>query len=157
MMSQRGARRPASAVPSAVQLVVRGPYVYPALERTNTKGRMQFMWYWRILQDALFAFVLLLALSVAAREGAAGLARRLVAVLKLLPGAEALVAAALRRQVRGFLRQIEADSGRKGRSEGGGRTMAIPEKGRHFMRTRLQRMGGAGTITICTCRGIVYT
>lgn len=80
-----------------------------------------------LLRDAVFTFVLILAVRVALREGAAGLMRRLVTVLKILPGVEEFICWILRREVRGFLKQIGHGSG----SEAGGKHgLVIPEKGR---------------------------
>ena len=82
------------------------------------------------LRDATFGLVLLLALSVVAREGFSGLARRVFVVLKMLPGVGWLIRAVLRREVRGFLRQVERDAGREHvREHGKKKTMTIPENG----------------------------
>ena len=87
-------------------------------------------WAWHFLRDAVFGLLLLLALSVFAREGLSGLARRAFVALKLLPGVEVLIRAVLRRKVRGFLRQLERDRGREhGQQPRENKTMAIPEKG----------------------------
>lgn len=85
-----------------------------------------------LIRDGVFGLLLLLALSVAAREGFAGLVRRVVLVLKLLPGVEWLISAVLRKQVRDFLRQIEREEGRE-RETAAKKTMAIPEKGRNVV------------------------
>ena len=87
------------------------------------------LWLLSLLRDAIFGLLVLVALSVAAREGLAGLARRAVGVLKLLPGVEALIASVLRREVRGFMRQLERDAGREPKADGQKNTMPIPEKG----------------------------
>ena len=82
---------------------------------------------YRFLRDAVFAIFLILVVRVAVREGVAGLLRRGIGVLKLLPGAEALLLLVLRREVRGFLKQI--DQKRATRDVGGTKTVVIPEKG----------------------------
>ena len=109
------------------------------------------LWVLGLIRDGVFGLLLLLALSIAAREGFAGLVRRVVLVFKLLPGVEWLISAVLRKQVRDFLRQIEREAGREGEADAK-KTMAIPEKGRKVVcsvRTRYNvtgadRGGGAG-------------
>lgn len=79
-----------------------------------------------LLQEVVFAFTVIIAVRIVLREGVAGLARRLIEVLKLLPGVEGLIALVLRREVRRFLKQIDYGTKSGG---GGGKTLAIPEKG----------------------------
>ena len=99
--------------------------------------KMWFLLPWA--KDAVFGLVLLLVVCVVAREGLAGLARRLLALLRLLPGVETAVRRVVRREVRGFLRQLRKEKG-IGEGEGGGKkkTMKIPEKGE-----RSNKVGGA--------------
>lgn len=92
---------------------------------------------WYLLQvlgwarDAVFGLIVLLALSVFAREGLSGLARRVLVAVKTLPGVESLLRAVLRRQVHGFLREMERGKGLEGSQQRGEtKTMAIPEKGK---------------------------
>lgn len=88
------------------------------------------VFFFGLCRDAVVALLFLLAVTTVAREGLSGLARRVVLTLKLLPGVELLIRIVLRREVRGFLRQIERDAGRE-EKKGERKTMAIPEKGRH--------------------------
>ena len=80
-------------------------------------------------KDAVFSIAVLLVVSVTAREGLAGLARRLLAALRLLPGVEWLIRRVVRREVRGFLRQLEREKDRGEREGGRKKTLQIPEKG----------------------------
>lgn len=101
--------------------------------------KMLFLLSWA--KDAVFGLVLLLVACVVAREGLAGLARRLLALLRLLPGVETVMRRVVRREVRGFLRQLRKEKGiGEGEGEGGGKkkTMKIPEKGE-----RSDKVGGA--------------
>ena len=93
-------------------------------------------------RDAIFALALLLAVSVAAREGFGGLARRALTALRLLPGVEWLIRGMVRREVRGFLRQLERERGRGEGERTRTKTLAIPEKGR-AKRAHVMRVGGA--------------
>jgi len=77
------------------------------------------------LRNTVFTFFVVLTVAVAVREGPAGLARRLLGAVQILPGVERLITAVLRREVRGFLRQVDKER----RSDGGGKTLAMPEKG----------------------------
>jgi len=61
---------------------------------------------------------------IAVREGPARLARRLLGAVQVLPGVERLITAVLRREVRGFLHQVDKER----RSDGRGKTLAMPEK-----------------------------
>lgn len=85
------------------------------------------LWVFGVFRDALLGLLLLLAVSVVAREGLSGAVRRAIAVLKFLPCVERLIRVVVRRQVRSFLRQVESDAGRV---HGQRKTMAIPEKGK---------------------------
>ena len=83
-----------------------------------------------LARDVVFAVLVVLAVRVAVIEGWAGLLRRLLELFRLVPGAEALIRALLRRQVRGFLRQLdhaslEEEEGRGGR----GVCVELPKKG----------------------------
>ena len=85
-----------------------------------------------LLRDAVVALLFLLAVSTVAREGFAGLARRSVVALKVLPGVELLIRVVIRREVRRFLRQVEREAGgeeREGRTRRRRKTMNIPDKG----------------------------
>lgn len=88
------------------------------------------LWVFCIFRDAVLGVLLLLVLSVVAREGFNGFMRRTIAVLKILPGVEWLIRTAVRRQVRSFLRQVERDAGRTQKANGQKKTMSIPEKGK---------------------------
>lgn len=78
-----------------------------------------------ILRDTVFALVLAVCVSVVIREGAGGLARKLLLVLRQLPGVNWVIGWVLRREVRGFLRQLDPDSFKEGPRKG----LALPEKG----------------------------
>lgn len=79
---------------------------------------------YRFLRDAIFALFLAVVVCVAVREGGAGLLRRCIEVVKLLPGVETLLLLVLRREVRGFLKQIDQK-----RPTPGPGAVVIPEKG----------------------------
>lgn len=84
------------------------------------------------LKDAVFGLALLLAVCVLAKEGAAGLLRRALGALRLMPGVEPLIRGLVRREVHNFLRQLDKDKGRRKKKEDGDskKTVAIPEKGK---------------------------
>lgn len=79
-----------------------------------------------LLCNVVFSVFLLICVSVVHREGFGGLLRRLLGAARLVPGVEELVGWALRRQVRGFLQQIDPAvfSTKKKKS-----IPAIPKKG----------------------------
>ena len=80
------------------------------------------------VRDLVLTLLAVLVVAVIVREGPAGLARRLLGAGKLLPGVEWMIAAVLRREVRGFVRQVQ--EGERSRSDHkGGKTLAIPQKG----------------------------
>ena len=85
------------------------------------------LFLYSLLRDAVFAIILIVVVRVTVREGGVGLLRRCIEVLKLLPGVEKLLLLVLRREVRGFLKQI--DRKKAGPGSGDTRTLAIPEKG----------------------------
>ena len=89
------------------------------------------------VRDLVLTLLAVLVVAVVVREGPAGLARRLLSAAKLLPGAEWMIAAALRREVRGFVRQVQKEERRRSDHKGG-KTLAIPQKG------QWNWMGGAG-------------
>ena len=106
------------------------------------------VWVCSVFRDVLLGLLLLLAVSVVAREGLSGAVRRAIAVLKLLPGVERLIRAVVRRQVRSFLRQVERDGGRV---HGQRKTMSIPEKGKRltfllYIVISLSRKRGVGLV-----------
>lgn len=110
------------------------------------------VWMCSVFRDSLLGLLLLLAVSVVAREGLSGAVRRAIAVLKLLPGVERLIRAVVRRQVRSFLRQVERDGGRV---HGQRKTMSIPEKGKRltfllYMVIPLSRKRGVGLVWLTT-------
>ena len=78
-----------------------------------------------LLRDFLLTVVLAVCVSIAVREGGGGLVRKLLAVLRQLPGVNWVIGWVLRREVRGFLRQLDPESFKAGPKVG----MAIPEKG----------------------------
>ena len=94
------------------------------------------LWLFGLFRDAVLGLLLLLGLSIVAREGLYGLARHVVVVLKVLPGVEWLLRRVLRRHVRRFLRQIERDAGREQEAIRQKRTVAIPEKGNYVAQIR---------------------
>ena len=80
------------------------------------------------VRDLVLTLLAVLVVAVVVREGPAGLARRLLGAAKLLPGVEWMIAAVLRREVCGFVRQVQ--EGERSRSDHkGGKTLAIPQKG----------------------------
>lgn len=80
-----------------------------------------------LLRNIIFAVVIVVSVSVLRREGFGGLIRKLVGVARLLPGIDEAIAWALKRQVRGFLRQTDPEAFA---TKGGNRsTLAIPKKG----------------------------
>lgn len=76
-----------------------------ALQLTNTGYVLVEM-----LRNVVFAMLLVICLSVIRREGIKGLLRKLVAAARQLPGVDEAIAWTLKRQVRGFLRQIDPQS-----------------------------------------------
>ena len=78
-------------------------------------------------RNVIFAIVIVVSVSVLHREGFRGLIRKLVGVARLVPGIDEALAWALKRQVRGFLRQTDPEAFAP---KGGKRsTLAIPNKG----------------------------
>lgn len=80
------------------------------------------------VRDLVLTLLAVLVVTVIVREGPAGLARRVVGAAKLLPGVEWMITVALRREVRGFVRQVQEGERRKSDHEGR-KTLAIPQKG----------------------------
>lgn len=80
------------------------------------------------VRDLVLTLLAVLVVAVVVKEGPAGLARRLLSAAKLLPGAEWMIAAALRREVRGFVRQVQKEERRRSDHKEG-KTLAIPQKG----------------------------
>ena len=60
-----------------------------------------------LLRDWVFAVVVIVALSILVREGAGGLARKSLLVLRQLRAVDVLICWLLRREVRSFLRQLD--------------------------------------------------
>lgn len=79
------------------------------------------------ISNAVFAAVTLIAISVLYREGISGLARRIFSALRLLQGVDDLIQWFLRREVKGFLKQIDP----KSFATSSKKAVQIPEKG-HF-------------------------
>ena len=77
-------------------------------------------------RDLVLTALLLVAVSVLVREGVAGLARKLLTLLRQLPGVDRLIAWFLRREVRAFLKQIDPQSFS---SDSKKNRVKIPEKG----------------------------
>lgn len=63
-----------------------------------------------LLRDLLVTLILAVCLSIGLREGVVELARKLLLVLRQLPGVNWAIRWALRREVRGFLRQLDPKS-----------------------------------------------
>lgn len=63
-----------------------------------------------LVRDVVFALAVLVAAAVLVREGGAGLARKLLLALRQLHGVDYLITAYLKREVRGFLRQLDSKS-----------------------------------------------
>lgn len=80
-----------------------------------------------LIRNVVFAVFLVVCVCVLRREGARGLVRKLVVAARLVPGVDEAIAWALKRQVRGFLRQLDPNAfSRKGGKKA---TLAIPKKG----------------------------
>ncbi len=62
---------------------------------------------WMIARDVVFSLVVIIAVSVLLREGWSGLARGIVRILKNLTAVVRLIQWYLRREVRGFLKQVD--------------------------------------------------
>ena len=79
-----------------------------------------------LLRNVVFSLFLLICVSVVHREGLGALLRKLLGAARLVPGFEEVMGWALKRQVRGFLRQIEpaAFSAKMNKS-----SPVIPKKG----------------------------
>lgn len=60
-----------------------------------------------LLRNVVFSVVIVICVSVIHREGLAALLRKLVGAARLVPGVEEAIGWALKRQVRGFLRQVD--------------------------------------------------
>ena len=78
-----------------------------------------------LLRDVVFALAVAICVSVLIREGAGELIRKLLLVLRQLPGVNWVIGWALRREVKGFLRQLDPNSFKEGPRKG----LALPEKG----------------------------
>lgn len=78
-----------------------------------------------IIRDAVFAAVTLVAISVLLREGGAGLARKVLGLLRHLHGVEDLIRWLLRREVKSFLKQVDPQSFGTNKKK----MVKIPEKG----------------------------
>lgn len=63
-----------------------------------------------LLRNVVFSVFLLICVSVVHREGLGGLFRKLLGAARLVPGVEDVIGWALKRQVRGFLQQIEPEA-----------------------------------------------
>lgn len=87
---------------------------------------MVFLVLLGFLRDAVFAAVLLVAVSVLVREGGAGLARKVLGFLRSLHGVDGVISWLLRREVRSFLKQLDP----KAFAGEAKKTIAIPEKGK---------------------------
>lgn len=61
-----------------------------------------------LLRNVVFSVVVVICVSVIHREGLGGLLRKLVGTARLVPGIEEAIGWALKRQVRGFLQQVDA-------------------------------------------------
>lgn len=79
-----------------------------------------------ILCNAVVAILVLAAVNVIAHEGTKGLAKRVIQLLRLLPGADLMLGWYLRREVHSFLRQVNVIKDDESLS---GKVMDIPKKG----------------------------
>ncbi len=86
-----------------------------------------------LLRDLLVTLVLAVCLSIGLREGAIELARKLLLVVRQLPGINWVIGWVLRREVRGFLRQLDPNSFKTGPKVG----LAIPQKGNLMLKLKL--------------------
>ncbi len=98
-----------------------------SLAKRKVSSAMSLSLLLGVAKDIVFALAVLVAVAVVAREGAAGLARKLLLTLRQLHGVDYLISMYLRREVRSFLRQIDPKSfpgdSRK-------QTVKFPEKGK---------------------------
>ncbi len=78
-----------------------------------------------LLRDLLVTLTLVVCLSILLREGLVELARKLLLVLRQLPGINWIIRWVLRREVRGFLRQLDPQSFKDGPKV----VIPIPQKG----------------------------
>lgn len=77
------------------------------------------------IKDAVFVLAVLVAVSVLSREGASGLARGCLRVLKNLSVLDKLIQWYLRKEVRGFLKQIDPQTFSKSKKK----KIEIPREG----------------------------
>lgn len=77
------------------------------------------------LKDVVFLVIVLVAASVLSREGVSGLARGIVKLLKNLTVLDRLIQWYLRKEVRGFLKQVDSQTFSKGKRE----KIEIPKEG----------------------------
>jgi len=82
---------------------------------------------WTFTKDVVFIIVVLVATSMLLREGLAGLARGILLTLKKLVILDKLIQWYLRREVRGFLRQVDPKTFSKGKKK----KVEIPKVGKH--------------------------
>lgn len=80
-----------------------------------------------LLRNVIFTAVVVVCVNLVRREGLRGSARKLVGVARLVPGVDEAIAWALKRQVRGFLHQIDPET--FAAKEAKKCTLAIPKKG----------------------------
>lgn len=85
-----------------------------------------------VIRNLVFMLAVVVAVSVLSRDGVAALIRKLVGVVRLVPGVEELIAWALKKQVRGFLCQLDPETFAKTGKET--TTLAIPKKGQFYHR-----------------------
>lgn len=79
-----------------------------------------------LVRDGVFALVVLVAVAVVAREGVAGLARKLFLILRQLHGVDYLIHLYLRKEVRSFLNQLDPKSFP---TDGKKQVVKMPQKG----------------------------
>lgn len=82
-----------------------------------------------LARDVVFAVFVVLVVRVVVFEGWVGLLRRSVELLKHLPGVEMVIRAVLRREVHGFLKQLNHTSLEKEGKRGSDRWKTLPKKG----------------------------
>ena len=128
-------------------MVMSPAYIHPSIPPLSTSSLMAVGMILEVFRDAVLAVVVLVAVSVAVREGAAGLARRCVSVLRMLYGVDAIISWLLRREVKNFLKQVDPQSFSKGKKA----RVQIPEKGRqsHGCRQQLENEWAKTHVTWC--------
>jgi len=78
-----------------------------------------------LFKDIVVTLVLVICVSITVREGLMGCVRKLLLVVRQLPGVNWVISWLLRREVRGFLRQLDPQAFKPGSKQG----LPIPKQG----------------------------